>query len=99
MGRYHSHVLMSVLTALGLVAIGAVLVVRSGVDIYAIGFVVLGTYSLGTAAGPLVLPDRFHRPRVSRKRLAVDVLGIVLVGLTLGLLVFERTDLASQISV
>lgn len=99
MNRFYVHTLLNTLHAFGLLAIGAVIAVRFGIDVYAGGFALLGVYSLGRTLGPVALPSRFTRHRISRKRLVVDVAGLVLIGLVLGLLVFERTTISSYISV
>lgn len=98
MARYHLHVALSVLTAVGLVAIGAVMYQRFGLDLYVVGFVGLGLLSLYRSVPPLVVPDRFDRSRVSRQQLVLDLVGVVLVGIALYLFVVERAAISDYIS-
>jgi len=99
MKRYYMHVLLSVATAVGLLAIGGVMYQRFGVDLYTVGFLVLGILPLYRTLPSLVLPDRFDRPRVSRQQLGLDVVGIVLVSIALYLFVVERAAIGDYIAV
>ncbi|QCC52612.1 hypothetical protein [Halapricum salinum] len=99
MRRYHLHVLLSVPTAGGLLAIAAVTYRRFGVDLYTLGFLALGLLGLYRVIPSLVLPDRFDRPRVSRQQLLLDVVGVVLVAVVLYLFVFEQATIGDYIAV
>jgi hypothetical protein len=98
MRRYYPHVVLSLATAAGLLAIAAVMYQRFGVDLYTLGFAVLGLLPLYRTLPSLVLPDRFDRPRVSRQQLALDVIGIVLTSIALYLFVVERAAVSDYIA-
>lgn len=98
MANYYLHVGMSVLTAVGLLAIAGVMYQRFGLDLYSVGFAGLGLLTLYRSIPPLVFPDRFDRSRVSRQQLLFDIVGVIFVGVALYLFVVERAAFSDYIS-
>ena len=73
------HLLLESVASVGMLAIGVVVGLQSGFgDLFAIGFLLLGVFSLAQAYAPVYAPERFERPEIGRWRLAIAAGSVLL---------------------
>jgi hypothetical protein len=78
------HLALESVAGIGMLAIGVVIGLEDGFgDLFAIGFLFLGVFSLGQTYAPLLAPDHFERPEIGRWRLAIAVGSVLLTGVVL----------------
>lgn len=87
MDRLRLHTVMGTVSGAAMLVMAAVYAFKTGLNVINVGFFVFGLLLLVQRLGPILSPDRFSKPDVSRYRLYVDGATLVAVLMALVLVI------------